>query len=333
VMDAEYSNHRARFLYLKAALSYWRDNFEDALAAGLDAEKLARELNDQKLLANVLYYLGGSIYREMGEFDKAEQSLQESIALCRENKLQSRLSIALTSFGIVLFNRDKKEESRNVVEEALQISRRENDLWGQGYALRVQADNLRFEGKFAESLEIYQRAFDIAQAIDDRISMGIELANMSLLTNVLEDDHASGNYAESALSIFRRIGNEYQQPFPLRMMAYAALHTANPEQARMLCIESLRGNQKIGHQSGMLACLLALAEIELVSNNISKATRLFVFVKAQLDKHFLRLMEPDQAAMHRLEAKLFDANIQKVQQELSGLSMEEMIRELKIIID
>jgi predicted ATPase len=328
--EAAQKNHRARLLYLKAALSYWRDNFNDALAAGLEAEKLARELSDKKLLANILYYLGGSIYREMGEYAKAEGCLQESITLCRENKLYSRLSIALTSFGIVLFNQGKKDESRQVVEEAFQIATRENDLWGQGYALRVQADNLRFERKFAESLTVYKRALEIALAIDDRISMGMELANMSLLTNVLEDYRASGDYAESALSVFRRIGNEYQQPFPLRMMAYAALHTANIEHARALCIESLRGNQKIGHKTGMLACMIALSEIELISKNISQTARLFLFVKTQLEKDALQLMEPDQATAKRLEIKLSNTNTQKAQQDISGLSMEEMIQELNI---
>ena len=328
--NAAYKNHRARLLYLKAALSYWRDNLKDALAAGLESEKLARELGDKKLLANILYYLGGSIYREMGQYDKAEAYLQESIALCRANNLLSRLSIALTSFGIVLFNRGKKDESRRVVEEAIEIATRENDLWGQGYALRVQADNLRLEGRFAESLVDYKRAFDIALAIDDRISMGMELANMSLLANVLEDYQASGNYAESALSVFRRIGNEYQQPFPLRMMAYAALHTHDIKHARALCIESLQGNQKIGHTAGMLACLLAFAEIELVSQNTSQAARLFVFVKTRLDKDSLHLMEPDVAAMKRLEVKLSDTDIQKAQEDVSDLPIEELVRELNL---
>jgi predicted ATPase/DNA-binding XRE family transcriptional regulator len=325
--DGAYKNHRARLLYLKAALSYWRDNFQDALASGLDAEKLARELNDKKLLANILYYVGGSIYREMGEYTRAEVCLQESIALCRENNLLSRLSIALTSFGLVLFQLDKKEESHRVVEEAFRIAAHEKDLWGQGYALRVQADDVRFEGRFAESLTIYRRAFEIALAIDDRISMGMELANMSLLANVLEDYPASGTYAESALSVFRRIGNEYQQPFPLRMMAFAALHADNIELARSLCLESLRGNQKINHKTGMLSCLLALAEIELVSENISRAARLFAYAKTQLARDSLQLMEPDAASMKRLETNIPGADLQKAHKQVSELSIDELIQE------
>ena len=326
-MDGMYTNHRARLLYLKAALSYWRDNFKDALACGLEAEKLARELNDQKLLANILYYVGGSIYREMGEYARAEVYLQESIALCRENNLLSRLSIALTGYGLVLFQLDRKAESRRVVEEAFRIATREKDLWGQGYALRVQADDVRFEGGFAESLAIYKRAFEIAVAIDDRISMGMELANMSLLANVLEDYPTSGSYAESALSVFRRIGNEYQQPFPLRMMAFAALHAGNLEQARSLCLESLRGNQKIDHKTGMLACLLALAEIELDSANIERAARLCAYARTQLVRDSLYLMESDAASLKRLEGKLPDQALQNAQKEVSELSLEEMIQE------
>jgi hypothetical protein len=101
----------------------------------------------------------------------------------------------------------KKDEAQKNVDDALKIAMHENDLWGQGYAFRVHADFLRTDRKFSESLELYKRAFAIAQSIDDRISMGMELANMSLLANVLEEYQASGQYAEAALSVFQAIGN------------------------------------------------------------------------------------------------------------------------------
>jgi len=332
--EAAQKFHRARLLYLKAALSYWRDNSMQALDSGLEAEKLARELNDQKLLANILYYLGGGIYREMGQYNKADPALQESITLCRENNLYSRLSIALTSFGILLFQQGKRAEAGVVIEEALQIAIRDNNLWGQSYALRIQADNLLFEGLFAESLAGYKRAFEISLAIDDRISVGMELANMSLLANVMQEYQISARYAEAALSVFQKIGNEYQQPFPQRMLAYSALQVGDILRASAYCADSLRGNQKIDHKTGMLAGILVRAEIELASKNISKAARLYSFVKSQLAENSLELMEPDKLSLKRLEDNLSKKpgkqSLNKTQKEMSGISIEEMIRELNI---
>jgi hypothetical protein len=65
----------------------------------------------------------------------------------------------------------------------------------------------------------------------------------------------------------------------------------------------------------------------LVSENISRAARLYAFVKAQLDKDALNLMEPDAAAMKRLEVKLSKTNMPEAQQKVLDLSIEEIIRE------
>jgi len=324
--DTTHKKQRTRWLYPKAASLYWRDQLTISLVSGLEAEAQARELGDQKLLANILYYLGGCIYRELGEYDKAVSCLEEGISLCRLHHLHSRLSLALSSYAAILFHQRKKEEAQSMVDEALQIAVRENDLWGQGYAFRVHADFLIGEHKFSESMELYERAFNIAQSIDDRISMGMELANLSLLANMLEDFQASGQHAEAALSIFQAIGNDYQQPFPQRMIAYCALHENNLPRARSFCVESLRGNHKLGHTTGVLACLLALAAIEMAAGNEPQAASLFGYVRTQLEQQSLQLMEPDRAVLQKLE-KGFAG---KVDIPIPELSIPDLIRDLNL---
>jgi predicted ATPase len=325
--------YRAKLLYLKTALSYWRDNLTQARESSLEAEKLARELGDKKLLANILCY-GGDIYRELKELEKAMLCLRESIALCRETNHLSRLSIALTSLGIVLYQQKKHTESTAVIKEALQIATQENDLWGKSYALRIQADNLRFDGKFSEALPAFKRALDISLAIEDRISAGMELANMSMLANVLEDYPASGRYAESALATFQGIGNEYQQPFPLRMMAYSALYAGDVERARTLCIESLKGNHALGHKTGVLACLLTLADIELAQADLTDSAELYAFVKRQLQAEESTLLESDEFALNRVGIKLTSSlgrsKLAKVYKETEEVSIEQIYKKLNL---
>jgi predicted ATPase len=328
--------YRARLLYLKAALSYWRDDLNQARDSALEAETLTRELGDRKLLANILYYLGGDIYRELNELDKATICLNESIRLCRETNHLSRLSIALTSLGIVLYRQKKHIESTAVIQEALQIATQENDLWGKSYALRVQADNLRFDGKFAEALPAFKHALDISLEIEDLISAGMELANMSLLANVLEDYPASGKYAESALAAFQAIGNEYQQPFPLRMMAYSALYATDLEKARTLCIESLKGNHALGHKTGVLACLLLMANIEAAKGNLIGSADLYAFIKRQLHAETSFMLESDSFSLQRLELNLInelgESNLKKIIKNSNGLSIEQIYKKNNIDI-
>jgi hypothetical protein len=110
------------------------------------------------------------------------------------------------------------------------------------------------------------------------------------------------------------------------MIAYAALHENNIPRARSFCTDSLRGNQKLGHTTGILACLLAFTEIETASRNETLAEQLYGFVKIQLEKESLQLMEPDDAALKMMEKKFPNM----VDKTISELMVENVIKELKL---
>ncbi len=294
---------QTKLLYLGQALSYWRNDIERALTYGTNAEKIARGNNDKNTLIKILYYFG-DIHRENNDLEKARAALTECIALCRETDTSSYLSMSLTGLGVILYHQDKKETSKQVIDESLQIAMKENNLWGQSYALRVKADNLRLDGKIPEAFSAYKQALEASRSIDDRISTGMELANLSLLANVLEDYPACGEYARAAHAVFQAIGNEYQQPFPLRMMAYAAMHERDLTHARTLCIESLKGNHKLEHKTGILACLVCLALIEYEDKNFFSAEKILSVIEQETGNVPLSLMEPDAKAYTRLKESI-----------------------------
>ena len=135
--------------------------------------------------------------------------------------------------------------------------------------------------------------------------MGINLANMSLVANMVEDYEASARYAERALEMFQAIGNDYQQPFPHRMLAYAALHKGDLQEARIQAMESLRGNYALGHKTGMLAALLALAGVELRDGNEDRARSLVSVVMEESSKRDgLQFMVPDRRFLEGLMRSL-----------------------------
>jgi hypothetical protein len=98
------------------------------------------------------------------------------------------------------------------------------------------------------------------------------------------------------------IGDEMQQPFPLRMMGYSAIYAGNLVRARALIKESLKGNRSQGHIPGQLACLVALGTCASVEGNIQKSITLAALVDHYLHTDAQVLMEPDAAALRRLFA-------------------------------
>ncbi len=315
-------NTQANLFYLGQALSYWRDNLEQALLYGEKAEKIARAKRDNKMLIKILYYFG-DIYREKKDLNRSYTALAECVVLCRETGMMSYLSMSLTSTGVILYQQGRKEASMQVIEEALQIATSENNPWGHSYALRIKADNLRFDGQFAHAFSAFKKALEVSRSIDDRISTGMELANLSLLANVLEDYAASNEYAKAALAVFQAIGNEYQQPFPLRMMAYASMHEGDLSLARTLCIDSLKGNYKLGHTTGVLACLICLAHIEWTGEHADLAVLISNIIKREAAKAPFVLLESD-AKAYKILNEIINENTE------THISLEDLLIELGI---
>lgn len=323
-LSNEHPNLKARLLFLATALSYWRDNLQQALTYGAEGAPLAKAVGAYDACAGILCYMGDAL-RESGQYEAARKNVEEAVALCREHFRPIRLSMALTSLGIIRYQMGERDFAETHIDEALEIAERENSLWAQSYALRVRADNLRFDGKFADSYRAYEEALSVSREIDDRISVGMELANLSLLANVLDDYSASANYARKALALFQSIGNEYQQPFPQRMLAYALTHEGDIQRARAACMESLNGNRAIGHRTGVIACLVCLASILYAEGNTSAAHGLLSTLQAEIAAHSVKLMEPDAKAFNHLVASL---KVRAAPVEEKGGSLVEVLGEL-----
>jgi tetratricopeptide (TPR) repeat protein len=326
----------ARLLYLGAALCYWRDHPTQAMIYAIQAEKIARELNDKKLLANILYY-AGEMHRETKNYTKAQALLEETISLCRETGHYARLSLSLTSSSIIYYNLNDKKQASLKIKEGMEIAVREKILWGQSYALRVKANMLRLDGKFKESLSAYELALKLSNDIDDRISAGIALANMATLTSVLDDHPSSMQYAKRAFIIFQSIGNEYQLPYPVRMMAYAALNMKDLAQARIYCLESMNLNYKMGkgHEIGVTGSIIALAEIELHNKNHDKAIQLLSTAERFIKEYSFKFQEADTRSLERvkkvLKAKMTPQKTKALLKEWQDLSISEVVQKISMI--
>jgi len=144
-----------------------------------------------------------------------------------------------------------------------------------------------------------------------------------------EDFSASGHAAEKSFALFQSIGDEVQQPFPLRMLGYAAVQAGNRVRARSLIIESLKGNRAQGHVSGQLACLVALGTFEIAEGNAIKAVTFAGLVENYLQAESQSLMEPDAVALDRIltigKEKLGKKIFEQARTQGRSLRMEDIV--------
>jgi len=324
----EYRNIRAKMLYRCGAIQARAFNFNIAYALCEQSIQIARTVEDKRILTSALFYLG-EICTEMKDLRKARVLLEESISICRENQFPTQLSIALTDLSKVFLEQNEPKQALVMIEEALTIAESINDIWGLSHVLQFQGLLHRFMGQHDKAITYFERCLPYTREIGDRFAEGIALSNLSILYNSQADYSASGHAAEQSFIAFQAIGDEVQQPFPLRMMGYSAIQARNVVRARSLIRESLNGNRAKDHLPGQLACLVAIGACELAQGNLEKATSYAALVENRLSAESISLMEPDAIALANLLAagknKLGGKTFKQIVEKSKSLRAEDMV--------
>jgi tetratricopeptide (TPR) repeat protein len=293
--------------------------------------ELCRKIDEKRLLAPALYCLG-DIHLALGDLPAARAALKESVEISWEINHPYVHDISLILLGWVHQQQGDRVSAHAALEEGLAIAERVDDHWAKAFGLQTLASMHRQEGNYAESQINFERGLEASRIVGDRIMVGAVLSNLAILTNLQRKYAESGKYAEEALGIFQTVGDEIQQPFPLRMMGYAAIHADNLLRARILIQESLRGNAVLGDMPGKLACLVAFAECQLAEKESGDAVTLCALVGSQLEVNRLKLLEPDALALERTlkgaRRKLGKADYEKVYKEGRSLDVDETIKGL-----
>ena len=327
-VDSIHRPARAKLLY-RAAAMYWRiSDYNAAYKFCQQSIEICRSLDDQRSLASALYYMG-DICIDIQDPLQANTALEESISICWAIHFPQQLNMAMTSLGRAFEEQGERERALATTKEALAIAEQLDDSWGIIHALQLLGTIHKRIGENDTAIEYFERSLPAIRLLGDRFAEGVTLANLSHLYYLKENYPASGHAAEKAFVLFQVIGDEVQQPFPLRMMSYAAIHAGNVIRARTLITESLKGNHALGHVPGQLACLVALATCESVEGNIEKAVMLAKLVEYDLHTGAHILMEPDQIALNRLltegNDRLSRETLEKILRDRQALHLEDVV--------
>ena len=327
-LDSAHQRSRAKILYRIAALYGRISDHNAAYKFCQQSIDLCYTLDDQRSLASALYYMG-NICIAIHDYQQAKTALEESISICWVIPFPQQLNMAMTSLGQALDEQGEHERALATTKEALAIAEQIDDTWGMIHALQLLGSINRFIGDYDIAIDYFERSLPAIRLIGDRLAEGVSLANLSILYHLKENYPASGHAAERAFALFQGIGDEIQQPFPLRMMGYSAIHAGNLIRARALIAESLRGNRDQGHLVGQLACLVALGTCESAEGHVQRAVTLATLVDNYLHNESQTLMEPDTVALQHLFAtgtkKLSKKSLEQTLANARTLSIEDIL--------
>lgn len=329
--ETEHQSLRVKLLYRAGAMAGYMFDHMTGQKLCEQGVELARLLGSKRDLANALFYLSEITY-SLGQNREARATLEECIALCWQENYTSQLSVSLTDLGVLLYQEGDFQGAQSTMEEALAISSRTNDLWGIGHALLRLGGINRFSRNYDASIDYFVRSLAVTSKIGDRRAQGITYSNLALLYFIKQDYEKSGECAEKSFAIFQAMGNEYETPFPLRMMGYSAVHVGNLVRARVLMRESLRGNYAIADMPGQLAGLVAAAYCDLAEKDHKSAVRLCALAESQREQQGLNFLEPDAVVRDDIRKqcrkKLGKAGYDASWQEGEALKLDRMLMRL-----
>jgi predicted ATPase/transcriptional regulator with XRE-family HTH domain len=297
---------RAQLLGWAVQLAYFGFEYEQGLAWGREGASLCRELGDGHGLAEALWGLGVTA-AYMGDHHQARAWLQECAELSRELHDPYKLSFALVSLGRV-HDWLGEPDARDLVEQGLALANRSNDTWGQAHALLTLGDLLEQHDEDAAARPVYERNLAVAQRLGDRFTLAAVHTKLAIVLLTLEDHPAALRSAADALALYRELGDVVQQPFCLRLMGFATLAMGQLEQAEAYVRQSLVGNRALAHETGQIACLLALARLAHARGLSPRAGRLAGWAQAILAARGLSLMRSDTPTLNYLGSLYPPAN-------------------------
>jgi predicted ATPase/transcriptional regulator with XRE-family HTH domain len=330
-IQPEHRALQAKILFRAGAMANYMFDFATGRKLCEEAILLARGLGEKRSLANALYYLG-EILLNLGQYPEAHKAFEESISLCWEENYPSQLSVSLTSLGMLLSHEGDYERAQSMLEEALAIATRINNMWGMSHALLNLGGVNRYHNHYDAAIHYLERSLEMTTKIGDRHSEGVSYSNLAILYVLREEYAKAGHAAEKAFAVFQTIGDEVQQPFPLRMMAYAAIHAGNFVRARVLIQESLRGNRSLEDIPGQLACVVAFARCCFGEKDFTRAISLCALVETLMNQDNVKLLEPDQKALQEVltqgKRKLGKSKYEAAYSDGKSLSLDEQVLKL-----
>lgn len=225
---------------------------------------VAQARGDRVGQARALSFLG-SVYREGGDFARAEAYYLEQLPLAREIGDVRRIWSALNNLGLIAHARGDMEAAVSLYTEALALVREIGDRLGEELLLDNLARVAMDRAEYAQAERYGQQALDIAQTIGDRRSVGRIMLNLGE-THRLSGEHARAERETvQALELARELGDRLLEDYALMNLAATALAVGDPTRARTLILDALPIARAIGHRDGEAFLLNTYGQAQLAS--------------------------------------------------------------------
>jgi len=251
----------------RGELWYVSARWDEALRIfeGLEREELSETL--EGTLADDL----GGLYYNKGEWDKAIEYYQRSLAIWEKLGHEHKMGLTFNDLGIVYKAKGEWDRAIEYYERSLAIKEKLGDEHGMATSLNNLGSVYQDKGKWERAIEYYERSLAIKEKVGDEHGMSTTFNNLGSVYKARGEWERAIEYYERSLAITEKVGDEHRMATVFNNLGSVYQDKGEWDRAIGYYERSLAIKEKVGDIVGQVTTLSNLLVVALVRFRFRKA--------------------------------------------------------------
>jgi predicted ATPase len=263
--------------YVRAGrLACWQGEYQEAVALTEQGLRLCEESGNRRWTGMALNNLGGvAAYR--GEPDRARPLLEQSLSIGKELADNDLIWRSLGDLGVVATFQGEYERARNLIEQALPICSQRGDEGGAILFYKTLGDVESALGNSEKALTQYKETLAIGRRIGHKRLVAGALEGLGKVAFDRGEYARARTAYEEGLQIVNELGGKSDYTITLGInLAELGVEERKFDEARRLCVRSLRNSQEVGDKESIVGALAVIAWLRFAAaGEAEEAAQLF----------------------------------------------------------
>jgi len=208
----------------------------------------------------------------MGEYDRAEILLTESVAISRERADKTATAYALRLRGVAATWRGENSRAATDLKEALALSRTAgNDTLVAGALLCLGVLASQERGDDEEAAALYEEALSLFRKNGDQQRVSYCLHNLGNIAHDAGDYDKAAHLLGEGLALAEALGDHWHRAYCLRSLGDVAEAQGNLGEATRLLEDGVALCRRLGDRMSEAGTLCSLASVALRQDDTAQA--------------------------------------------------------------
>ncbi len=196
----------ARIYSLSGWLLLEAGKYEEARKSFLAEEDLARDLDNEKAIAEAIHN-EGTIMLEMGERDEGIKQIQEALNMREDIDDEEGLASSYNNLALAFSDLGELDKALEFLNKSLEIYKERDYKREEALVLTNKGSIYQTKGDFDKALNCYERSLGIKRDIEDYEGVIFNLNNMGDVYREMDDLQRAFDCHIEGLNLSERIGN------------------------------------------------------------------------------------------------------------------------------